>query len=116
MFEPQIRRLKSVTVSAWTCDSLSWFHSTIVFTKNVFLNCSVSAVGTKKHLVLQEKILLDPMFEVPGSDIVEVIISEGVVKDQEPAKYIRRPTESTPEVAHDDDSGFENEEISARNP
>ena len=56
------------------------------------------------------------MFEVPGSDIVEVIISEGVVKDQEPAKYIRRPTESTPEVAHDDDSGFENEEISARNP
>jgi len=56
------------------------------------------------------------MFEVPGSDIVEVIISEGVVKDQEPAKYIRRPTESTPEVSHDDDTGFENEEISARNP
>ena len=39
-------------VSAWTCDSLSWFQSAIVFTKNEFLNCSVWAVGTIKHLVL----------------------------------------------------------------
>ena len=39
-------------VSAWTCDSLNWFQSTIVFTKNEFLNCSVWAVGTVKHLVL----------------------------------------------------------------
>ena len=40
-------------VSAWTCDSLSWFQSTIFFyTKNEFLNCSVWAVGTMKHLVL----------------------------------------------------------------
>ena len=52
VFEPQIRRLKSVMVSAWTCDSWSWFHSTIVFNKNEFLNCSVWAVGTRKHLVL----------------------------------------------------------------
>ena len=52
MFEPQVRRLKSVMVSAWTCDSFSWFQSAIVFTKNEFLNCSVWAVGTIKHLVL----------------------------------------------------------------
>ena len=39
-------------VSAWTCDWLSWFQSTIVFTKNELLNCSVWAVGTKKHLVM----------------------------------------------------------------
>ena len=41
-------------VSAWTCDSLSWFQSTIVFflQQNEFLNCSVCAVGTMKHLVL----------------------------------------------------------------
>ena len=39
-------------VSAWTCDSFSWFQSAIVFTKNEFLNCSVWAVGTIKHLVL----------------------------------------------------------------
>ena len=52
VLEPQFRRLKSVMVSAWTCDSLSWFQSTIVFTKNEFLNCSVLAVGTMTHLVL----------------------------------------------------------------
>ena len=28
--ESQIIRMKSVMVSAWTCDSLSWFQSTIV--------------------------------------------------------------------------------------
>ena len=39
-------------VSAWTCDSLSWFQLTIVFTKNEFLNCSVWAVGTMKTLEL----------------------------------------------------------------
>ena len=38
---PQVRRLKSVMVSAWACDSFSWFQSAIVFTKNEFLNCSV---------------------------------------------------------------------------
>ena len=38
-------RLKSVMVSACTCDY-------IVFTNNEFLNCSVWAVGTTKHLVV----------------------------------------------------------------
>ena len=44
--------MKSVMVSAWICDSFSWFQSAIVFTKHEFLNCSVWAVGTIKHLVL----------------------------------------------------------------
>ena len=55
VFEPQIRRLKSVMVSTWTCDSLSWFQSTIVicfYKKNELINCSVWAVGTMKHLLL----------------------------------------------------------------
>jgi len=39
-------------VSAWTCDSLSWFQSTIVLKLNEFLNCSMWAVGTMKYLVL----------------------------------------------------------------
>ena len=39
-------------VSARTCDSLSWFQSAIFFQKNEFVNCSVWAVGTIKHLVL----------------------------------------------------------------
>ena len=38
-------------ISAWTCDSLSWFQSTVVFTNNEFSNCSVWFVGTRKHLV-----------------------------------------------------------------
>ena len=34
-------------------ESFSWFQSTIVFyTRNEFLNCSLWAVGTMKHLVL----------------------------------------------------------------
>ena len=56
------------------------------------------------------------MFEVPGSDVVEVIITEGVVKEQEAPTYIHQSQEGAPEVANDDDSGFENEEISASNP
>ena len=52
VFEPQISRLKLVMISAWTCDSLSWFQSTVVFTNNEFLIFSVWAVGTIKHLVL----------------------------------------------------------------
>ena len=39
-------------VSAWTCDSLRWFQSTIVIIKNEFCYCSVWAVGAMKHLVL----------------------------------------------------------------
>ena len=37
-------------VSAWTCYSLSWFN--FVIKQNEFLNYSVWAVGTMKHLVL----------------------------------------------------------------
>ncbi|KAI0235898.1 ATP-dependent Clp protease ATP-binding subunit clpX-like, mitochondrial [Lamellibrachia satsuma] len=60
--------------------------------------------GARGLRAIMEKILLDPMFDVPGSDIVEVIITEGVVKDQEPAKYIHRPQESAPDESNDDDS------------
>ena len=45
-----VRRLKSVMVSAWTYDLLNWFQSTIRFYQKI-LNCSVWAIGTKKHLV-----------------------------------------------------------------
>ena len=37
----------------------------------------------------QEKILLDPMFDVPGSDVSDVIIDEQVVRGQEQAIYRR---------------------------
>ena len=47
VFEPQIRRLKSVMVSAWTCNSLSWFQSTIVFTKKIIL--TLFSVGCRYY-------------------------------------------------------------------
>lgn len=38
---------------------------------------------------LQETILLDPMFEIPGSDISTVQISEEVVMGKQEAVYAR---------------------------
>lgn len=46
----------------------------------------------------QENILLEPMFEVPGSDVVDVIIDKDVVFGKSQAQYIRRPrTDSSSE-------------------
>ena len=52
--------------------------------------------------------LLEPMFEVPGSDITTVIVTEEAVKGKAAPFYIRSP-HSTPSDA-DDDSGYEEEE------
>lgn len=38
---------------------------------------------------LQEKLLLDPMFEVPHSDIVAVEINEDVVMGKTSPQYVR---------------------------
>ena len=38
---------------------------------------------------MQENILLDSMFEVPGSDIVSVIVDEEVVKNKKEPQYVR---------------------------
>ena len=35
------------------------------------------------------------MFDVPGSDIVDVVIDGNVVKGEKTPQYIRRPTELT---------------------
>lgn len=45
----------------------------------------------------QEIILLDPMFEIPGSDITSVEIDESVVMGMQSAKYIRSSDESSSE-------------------
>ncbi|XP_033634401.1 ATP-dependent Clp protease ATP-binding subunit clpX-like, mitochondrial [Asterias rubens] len=51
--------------------------------------------GARGLRSIMEKILLEPMFDVPGSDIEEVIIDEAVVKLEKTAQYNRRPyTES----------------------
>ena len=49
----------------------------------------------------QETLLLEPMFEVPGSDISTVIVTEESVKGKAPATYIRTPRSSENEPEED---------------
>ena len=42
------------------------------------------------------------MFEVPGSDICEVIITEDVVKGTSKARYVTQPKESMANVMEED--------------
>lgn len=39
---------------------------------------------------MKERILLDAMFDVPGSDIVEVVLTEDVVHGSGTPEYVRR--------------------------
>ena len=52
-----------------------------------------------KNFDLQEKILLDPMFDVPGSDITGVYIDEGVVTGDSKAEYVSEPTEEDSDIS-----------------
>lgn len=61
-------------------------------------------------LSLQENILLDAMFDVPGSNITAVMITEKVVKGEEPAAYIRSPKLTKDEHEAAEDSCCEDEE------
>ena len=36
---------------------------------------------------LQEQLLLEPMFEVPGSDIAQVLVEEDTARGYHPARY-----------------------------
>ena len=36
---------------------------------------------------LQEQLLLEPMFEVPGSDITQVLVEEDTARGYHPARY-----------------------------
>lgn len=48
-------------------------------------------------IIAQEIILLDPMFEIPGSDIRSVEIDESVVMGLRAAKYVRTGDENPSE-------------------
>lgn len=67
--------------------------------------------GARGLRAIMEIILLDSMFEVPGSDITDVIIAEETVFGRAPAQYIRRPQGGDTD-AYESDSGVENEKIS----
>lgn len=49
--------------------------------------------------ILQENILLEPMFEIPGSDILSVHITEDVITGKNQPLYIKgRPVEEPIEM------------------
>lgn len=58
--------------------------------------------GARGLKSIMEKILLDPMFDVPGSDVTTVLIDEDVVSGEKPAQYISDPAVvATTEVEED---------------
>ena len=60
-------------------------------------------VNLSSFICFQEKILLDPMFDVPGSDVKSVLVDEDVVRGEKPAQYIREAvsTEQSDEFEED---------------
>ena len=58
----------------------------------------------------QETTLLDSMFDVPGSDIVTVVVDGSVVRGEVPATYIRADT-GEKDVKKDEAGGEEEEEL-----
>lgn len=63
--------------------------------------------GARGLRSIMEKLLLDPMFEVPHSDIVAVEVNKEVVQGKAPAQYIRAAAKDSSE--EDYDSGIEEE-------
>ncbi|XP_051571256.1 ATP-dependent Clp protease ATP-binding subunit clpX-like, mitochondrial isoform X2 [Myxocyprinus asiaticus] len=63
--------------------------------------------GARGLRSIMEKLLLDPMFEVPHSDIVAVEVNQEVVKGKATPQYIRAAAKDSPEEEYD--SGIEEE-------
>nr|KAI8769297.1 ATP-dependent Clp protease ATP-binding subunit clpX-like; mitochondrial isoform X1 [Biomphalaria glabrata] len=70
--------------------------------------------GARGLRAIMESILLDAMFEVPGSDITTVIINEKVVKGEESAVYIRSPHLNNDDRDTDDHTCEDEEEMKMR--
>eukprot|EP00794_Sanderia_malayensis_P009648 gene9648-10636_t len=64
--------------------------------------------GARGLKAIMEKILLDPMFDVPGSNIVGVYVDEDVVKETGKAKYVTAPVENSADI--DTDENFHEDE------
>ena len=54
------------------------------------------------------------MFDVPGSDIVDVVIEEDCIKRGKPARYVTRPRDDINET--NEENLFETREYTAQNP
>ncbi len=48
---------------------------------------------------MQEKLLLDAMYTVPGSDIVRVDVDAAAVRGEAPLHYTRRAPDAAPDAA-----------------
>ena len=59
-------------------------------------------------MFLQEELLLDPMYDVPGSDIIGVCIDEGVVRSEKKPDYIRSPQAS---VSYDESEDKKDQDL-----
>jgi ATP-dependent Clp protease ATP-binding subunit ClpX len=53
--------------------------------------------GARGLRAIMESLLLEPMFDVPGSDVMTVHVTEGCVRGQEKPQYVRRGGEATAE-------------------
>ncbi|XP_046373572.2 ATP-dependent Clp protease ATP-binding subunit clpX-like, mitochondrial [Haliotis rufescens] len=69
--------------------------------------------GARGLRAIMESILLEPMFDVPGSDISTVILTDEVVRGEKPASYVRSQRAPTPDI--EEDSGYEEEELKVQN-
>ncbi|XP_041030985.1 caseinolytic mitochondrial matrix peptidase chaperone subunit Xa isoform X2 [Carcharodon carcharias] len=63
--------------------------------------------GARGLRSIMEKLLLEPMFEVPNSDIVAVEVDKDIVDGKKPPAYIRAPSKEP--VEEDYDSGVEDD-------
>ncbi|KXJ19360.1 ATP-dependent Clp protease ATP-binding subunit clpX-like, mitochondrial [Exaiptasia diaphana] len=63
--------------------------------------------GARGLRAIMEKLLLEPMFEAPGSDIISVRISKDVVKGTKPADYTRAPERPGDEDATENSTATE---------
>ncbi|KAI8489222.1 hypothetical protein Bbelb_329610 [Branchiostoma belcheri] len=66
--------------------------------------------GARGLRAIMETLLLDPMFEVPGSDIVGVRLEKEMILGQKPAQYFRAPPSEFEYEGEDD------EKLQAHNP
>lgn len=63
--------------------------------------------GARGLRSIMEKLLLEPMFEVPHSDIIAVELNKEVVHGKSDPRYIRAPAKESAEEEYD--SGIEEE-------
>ena len=70
-----------------------WLITVYKFINNFFVRTSV--LNFDHYDVTQERMLLDSMYDVPGSDIIGVCVDEEVVAHGKSPLYIREPKKSS---------------------